>query len=212
MSQKNNKNRDVLEKEQRYKLVPYLFVIVITSILLNVVFWKVDIAAILFFTISLIITKLILIAFRIINFNKWKSRRITFLSFFIFILLVSFGFDVQRIQDLWIYRFGKETQGQVVRFDKTKEVIVVYEYSANGAIFQKTREVSDSFCERLNVGSQVRVKYFQNNPNFSYLVDLEQQKSLTLFTFILGFVVMAIMFTNEILEKVNLFFRNNYRV
>ena len=212
MSQKNNKNRDVLEKEQRYKLVPYLFVIVITSILLNVVLWKVDIAAILFFTISLIITKLILIAFRIINFNKWKSRRITFLSFFIFILLVSFGFDVQRIQDLWIYRFGKETQGQVVRFDKTKEVIVVYEYSANGAIFQKTREVSDSFYERLNVGSQVRVKYFQNNPNFSYLVDLEQQKSLTLFTFILGFVVMAIMFTNEILEKVNLFFRNNYRV
>ena len=212
MSQKNNKNRDVLEKEQRYKLVPYLFVIVITSILLNVVLWKVDIAAILFFTISLIITKLILIAFRIINFNKWKSRRITFLSFFIFILLVSFGFDVQRIQDLWIYRFGKETQGQVVRFDKTKEVIVVYEYSANGAIFQKTREVSDSFYERLNVGSQVRVKYFQNNPNFSYLVDLEQQKSLTFFTFILGFVVMAIMFANEILEKVNLFFRNNYRV
>ena len=212
MSQKNNKNRDVLEKEQRYKLVPYLFVIVITSILLNVVLWKVDIAAILFFTISLIITKLILIAFRIINFGKWKSRRITFLSFFIFILLVSFGFDVQRIQDLWIYRFGKETQGQVVRFDKTKEVIVVYEYSANGAIFQKAREVSDSFCERLNVGSQVRVKYFQNNPNFSYLVDLEQQKSLTFFTFILGFVVMAIMFANEILEKVNLFFRNNYRV
>ena len=212
MSQKNNKNRDVLEKEQRYKLVPYLFVIVITSILLNVVLWKVDIAAILFFTISLIITKLILIAFRIINFNKWKSRRITFLSFFIFILLVSFGFDVQRIQDLWIYRFGKETQGQVVRFDKTKEVIVVYEYSANGAIFQKAREVSDSFYERLNVGSQVRVKYFQNNPNFSYLVDLEQQKSLTFFTFILGFVVMAIMFANEILEKVNLFFRNNYRV
>ena len=175
------------------------------------VFWQIDTVVILFFTISLVITKLVFIAFRIINFGKWKSRRLSFLFFLLFILFVSFGFDAQRIQDLWIYRFGEETQGRVVSFDKTKEVIVVYEYSANGAIFQGTREVSDSLYERLNIGSHVSVKYFQDNPNFSYLVDLEQQKSLTLFTFILGFVVMAIMFANEILEKVNLFLRNNYR-
>ena len=212
MSSKNKKNHDVLEeKEQRYKLLPYLFVIILFSLFLNMVLWQLNIAVILFFTIFLFIIKLIFIVFRIINYGEWKSRRLSFLLPFILILFVSFGFDVQRIQDLWIYRFGEETQGRVVRFVKTKEVLVVYEFSANGATFQRTREISGSFYERLNIGSQVSVKYFQDNPNFSYLVDLEQQKSLTGFTFILGFCVMAVMFANEVQEKVNLFFKKSYR-
>lgn len=212
MSSKNKKVHDVLEdQEQRYKLLPYLFVIVLSSLILNLLLWQVDIAVILFFTIFLVIIKLIFIVFRVINYSKWKSRRLSFLLPLIFILLVSFIFDIQRIQDLWIYRFGAETQGQVVRFFKTKEVLVVYKYSVDGVTYQETREVSDSLYEKISIGSQVSVKYIQDNPDFSYLVDLEQQKSLTGFTFILGFCVMAVIFANEIQEKVNLFFKKSYR-
>jgi hypothetical protein len=203
---KNNKASDVLLKEERYKLFPYVIALFAITLLINSGLWMLDTFVILSFVIILVASKLISIAFRLINYEKWKSRRFSFLLVFTFILIVSFVFDFQTIRDLWIYRFGAETQGHVSKFVKTREVLVVYDFSVNGVSFQGLQGVSNSFYERLSVGSPVSIKYYQNNPNVSYLVDLENQKLLTGFTFLIGLCVMAAMFANEIQEKVKSLF------
>ena len=211
MSSKNTKIYDVFEKDQRHKLIPYLIVLFCVALFLNTVLWKVDTATILLCTIFLVVLKLISIAFRLVNYGEWKSRRFSFLLPFVLVLLLSFAFDFQTIRDLWIYRFGAEVQGHVIKFVKTREVLVVYDFSVNGISFQGIQGVSNSFYERLSVGSPVSIKYYQNNPNVSYLVDLENQKLLTGFTFLIGLCVMAAMFANEIQEKVKSLFNRGFR-
>ena len=208
---KNSKANDVLFKEERHKLFPYIIALFAMALLINLGLWMLDTHAILSFVIILVALKLISIVFRLVNYETWKSRRLSFLLFFIFILIVSFVFDFQMIRDLWIYRFGAEAQGYVIKFIKTRGVLIVYDFSVDGAPFQGIQEVSPSLYEGLSLGSQVKVKYYQNNPNFSYLVDLPQQKMLTGFTIWIGFCAIAAMFANEIQEKVNSFFNGGFR-
>src|SRR5688500_2848194 len=146
---KNNKDLDVFEKEHRHKLFPYLIAIFCVALLINIGLWTLDTIVILLFGIFLAISKLIFIVFRVVNHKKWKSRRFSFSLSFIFIVIVSFVFDFQIIRDLWIYRFGAEIQGHVIKFVKTRGVSVVYDFSVNDASFQGIQAVSNSYYEGL---------------------------------------------------------------
>jgi hypothetical protein len=208
---KNNKDHDIFEKEQRHKLFPYLIALFVIAYLINTGLWALDMLAILTFIIIFVVSKLIMVIFRFINYKNWRSRRYSFLLPFLFILIIAFLFDFQSIRDLWIYRSIAEIQGHVIKFIKTKAVSVVYEYSVDGVSFQGQQEVSNSYYENLRQGSQVSIKYNPDHPSYSFLVDTQHLKGQTGATLLLGFGLIVAMFANELQEKINSFLNNYFR-
>jgi hypothetical protein len=141
-----------------------------------------------------------------------ESKKFIFLLFLPIALIVAFLFDFETIPNLWIYRFGKETQGNVVEiFKTTRTHFIVYDFSVGNVTFQKQQKVSIPYYESLAPDDIVSIKYYPDNPNFSFSIDVEHLKFQTILTLFMGFGMVFTMFGSEIQEKTFSILKNVFR-
>ena len=188
---------------ERLKILPFVIAVFAFAYSVNKGLWALDTIVIVVVIIVLIPVKLGLIVIGVIQLWRKESKKVILLLFLPIFLVLGFLFDFETVPELWAYHFGIETQGKAVELINTsKSHFVRYEYSVGNVTFRKQQDTSPSYFESLSPGSIVNVKYSQDNPKISFLVDVDYLKNQTTFTLFMGFGIMVAIFASKIQEKV----------
>jgi hypothetical protein len=199
--------------KERLRLLPFFIVLYAIVWWLNNGLWRLDTVVIWSVVILFIPVKLGFIILRSVQLWRIEKKMAFLLIFLPIMLMLAHLFDFQAIPYLWTYRLGTETKGTVIELIKTsKSRFVDYEYLVGNTVFQKRQDTSIQYYESLATGTVVTVKYDPGNPKMAFLMDLQELKKHTLFTLLMGFGTILILYMPEIQEKVSLLIKNHFQV
>ena len=189
--------------KDRLKALPLwagLFAIVF---LINKGIWSLDKVVVMCLFIAFVPIKFFAIVLRCLQLWIRENKKIGLLLLFLLFIVSAFIFDFETVPKLLAYGLGAETLGKVTDFIiTTKSHFVVYEFSINDVVFRKQQIVSMSYFNTLKVGAMVTINYLQDNPEISFLADLDNLKFETMGTLFLGFGIFASLYATEIKDKI----------
>jgi hypothetical protein len=200
--------------KDRLRALPFLAGLFAIVFLINTGLWTLDKVVVMYLFIAFVPIKFFAILFR--GWQLWirEDKKIGLVLIFLLLLFSAFIFDFDIVPKLLVYGSGVETQGNATELIVTnikKSHFVVYEFSVNNDIYKKQQLVSVSYFETVNPGAEVSVYYLQQNPNVSFLADLDYLKFGTMETLFLGFGVFASLYATEIKDKITLIINSGVR-
>jgi hypothetical protein len=181
----------------------YLGVFLLLIWLVNYGLWTTEIIFVLIFIVSLVLIKLVMIPLRGFQVRNEFSKPIFTIIIFTFFFLAASLFDFIVIPNLWVEKFGLSTEGVVTDLRTTKSIrrsryIATYEFNVNSLLITESQSVSFSLYEKLKSSPVAEIKYLSENPDISYLRDLDYLKMNTFIALVLGFGMMFLLYRDNI--------------
>ncbi len=188
--------------KDRLKALPFFVGLFIIVFFINKGIWALDKISVMYFFIAFVPIKFFAFIFR--GWQMWtpESKKGSLLFILLMFLFAAFILDFEAVPKLLTYGLGAETQGNVTDFIvTTNSHFVVYEFTVNDLVFKRQQIVSISYFKSLSVGAVVTINYLKDNPQISFLVDLNHLKFETAGTLFLGFGLFASLYATEIKDK-----------
>jgi hypothetical protein len=170
--------------------------------LINYSLWLTGVIFVLIFIIFLVLIKLVVIPLRGFQVRNEFSKPIFVIVLFTFFFLSASFFDFIVIPNLWTEKFGPSTEGVVVdlrakHFHRIN-YIATYEFNINGLLVAKTQSISFSMYEKLKSSPVAEIRYLSENPDISYLRDLEYLKMNTFIALALGIGMIFLLYSYKL--------------
>jgi hypothetical protein len=186
---------------EKLKKAFYLGIFLLLIGLVNYGLWLTEVIFVLVSIISLVLIKLVAISLRGFQVRNEFSKPISAVVVFTFFFLAASLYDFIVIPNLWVEKYGLSTEGVVIglRTNGFRRIrrVATYEFNVDGLPVAKSQSISYSMYEKLESSPVVEIKYLSDNPNISYLRDLEQLKLNTFITLVLGFGMLILLYSYE---------------